>query len=185
MSKKMKVTVIIVVVLTAVLSWAVASASSEEVRIYAGTDFASHYDVYDDEELTLYFGWGACSEGLVLDFKNSITEQWYTLDDKALFNSTEAADKYWTDISTIYPEDEVPWFPDLCMWDSERGGTIFWEFKLGKLKPGDHVITAYRELSFPIIDGADLDNNGALDVYDQSNYFGPDTETITIHVEKR
>jgi phosphonate transport system substrate-binding protein len=173
-----------VVLIAAPLTWVGSSAGQNEVRIYADTAFGDYYEVTSSQRVTLYFGWGACSEGLVRDFKDSISSQSVTLDGKPLFRNPAKADRYWRRIKTLEPGDEW-WFPGMCAWPSERGGRITWEYRLGRLKPGKHTLTVYRELAFPVIDGVDSDEDGILDVYDKDTYFGPDPQTITIQVYDR
>lgn len=181
MKKKTGITAALLLMLVAALSWSWASAGSEDVIVYAGWARGQHYEIAEDQNVILSFWWLACSEGLTADFRDSISAQNYTLDGKPLLHSPEDADKYWGDIQTIHAADAA-WLHEGCAWPSDRGGRIDWQLKLGKLSPGDHVLTAYRELAFPIIDGGDYDGDGRPDAFTSENYFGLEEKTVTIHV---
>ena len=165
-----KVLVILAVIGTLLLSSTATLAKKDPFYVYP--QYGLEYTVSSSDEIVIQLTWVACSKGLVNDYIESVDQVIY-FDDVSIDKAFSKETGYW---STPVESD---FFVSSCVWDVENTWISYWEYSLGKLKPGEYKLSLQQWLTTPVIDGLDLFSPiGELDVY-QGNQ---DFNATIIHV---
>ena len=90
----------------------------------------------------------ACSKGLVNDFIESVDQVIY-IDGVPIEKAFQNESDYWSTPTEYFDLDS-------CLWDVENTWISYWEYPIGKLKPGEYTISVQQWLNSPVIDGLDF-----------------------------
>jgi len=169
MSIKNKVLVILAVGCILLIPFTIALAKGEPAYIFP---FGSReYTVSSKDDVVIRYGWSACSKGLVNDYIDATSRTFYF--DGMLISNAQIHDRsYW---GMPYERESGTGSP--CLWSVDKDWVAYWEYDLGKLRPGDHTLDLEHTYAFSIIDGGDYDGDGAVDVFQ-----GVSNTTTIIHV---
>lgn len=157
MTAKYKYLIAFTLVSLLLIPLTVTLAQSEPVRIYIT---GKEYTVSSQDELVLYHGWAACSEGLVNDYFDSAHHTVF-INGELMITAQEKGKSYWGE-----PYKFDRWDPSVCLWNVEIAWAAYWEYDFGTLEPGDYEIVWERTFDFTITDGADSDGNGVIDTWE-------------------
>ena len=149
--------ILLMIILTPLSS---SLAKGEPVYI---NPFIDEYTVTSKDNLVIRHGWGACSEGLTYDYMKSLNDTFF-LNGKELLKPNENSFDFWEDPYHLPDTSGI----DLCIWDVEYTWVSYWNYEIGKLKPGDYELIWHKDHNYKIIDGFDLEGDGVPDVYGES-----------------
>jgi len=147
--KKLIVTVtILILTITPTL---VSAQSGNQVFIYP---YIGEYTATTEDELILHIGWGACAPGLVKAWINTADYHWY-IDGRPVLSANEAQG-YWGPIESRGPNES-------CLIGSGNLWVSLWDYSIGSLPVGDHVISLIYGTDHKMVDGGDYDGDGHFD----------------------
>jgi hypothetical protein len=153
-----KLLIMLALVLLLLVPSTATLAKKDSVFVYP--QYGGEATVSSTDEVVVQLGWIACSKGLVSDFIESADHVVY-LDGDSIDKAFKQEASYW---STPVETDT---FASHCVWDVDNTWITYWEYSIGKLKPGDYSLALEQWFTFPVIDGLDiLLPNGEVDVYE-------------------
>jgi hypothetical protein len=141
-----------------------AAAEEDAIVIHPNGSDGTEFWVRPSDEIVLRWGWGACTRGQVTAFVRAL-DSTYLLDGIPL-------QAQWSSPS----EDRS--LSGYCTGGKNKGWVAHWEYPLGNLPPGDHILHSMVVLKHPVTDGIDLNGDGRPDLYNGTRF----DEEIIFHV---
>ena len=164
--------VMLVLLLLAGLVVATGAAGDEpaEVRIYPWLNGVT-YDIPPGQVGVIRYGWKACNQGLVRAFIGASNFE-ETLDGELLL-TPEDIDGLWGAISPAGPMEA-------CMGVG-RPASAYWQYFLDALGPGEYELRSRMWIDHSLVDGADNDGDGKIDIFTPDLFYRDTVNTIIVH----
>ena len=174
--KKSVFSVMLILLLLAGLVVATGAAGDEpeEVRIYPWLAGLT-YDILPGQVGVIRYGWAACNPGLVGVFIGASNFE-ETLEGELIL-MPEDVDGLWGEIQIF---EELPPFAEDCMGKG-RPASAHWQHFLTALDPGVYELRSRMWMDHTLVDGADNDGDGKIDVFRPEDLYYDTVNTIIVH----
>lgn len=180
--KKTVFSLLLVLLLLAGLAVATGAAGDEPQEVPINVWSSGEHEIHPGQVGVIRYGWAACSSGLVRVFI-AATNWEVTLVDAAgaevLHLTPEDIGELWGEIN-IY-EDPPP-FAETCMGKG-RPAWAEWRYTLTELEPGSYTLHTQWWLDHPLVDGADNDGDGKIDIFTPDIFDYSSLNIITFYSE--
>jgi hypothetical protein len=152
----------------------VVQAQTNSEAVYINLNIAPDtVDVKADNYIVLRHGWGACTPGFIKMYLSAVDTELRI--NGVLVSAADGHDQYWGPINKA---PDAYWVPYCIAGNQNTSSVIDWQYPLGYLTPGEYEVSFYYWLDHPVIDGADLDEDGRLDI--REGLFNERTFTIVV-----
>lgn len=169
MSRKLLFTFIALTIVASTLIAASVPTKKEPVYISARS---GEVTLGPKQSAIVRSGWGACSTGMIQDFKDHYAIKLELYQNDILLQTVTTDQGYWTESVAFAPNSS-------CLHVNEPQ-QAFWQFEDLDLKePGTYTLWFFRDWTVPLGDGFDINGDGYMDIY-PPGMFEPQQVTINV-----